>query len=229
LTGVTVLVDNDEYSLYDPVYYQITALATITGANSGDTLTFNLVREDGHGAVLTSAFTLTASQATQQCVFTLSAALDSDGYSIARHGLYTVQCSGTGVTTAVSSPEFRVSVITTSEMRSVWMNGVNLFSQGMVDVVQQPTIPGVEVIRIPPSHLKGAYPLVYTAGDTPTLQWNGGATVNIPSGVGRVILTEPNSTDYIECRTSSIILPGSSATDTLVIDDKQITTETIQR
>jgi len=223
-------VDNDEYSIYSPNYKDVTATCLIQGAEAGDTFALSLVRMDGYGIVWTTNVTLSAGQTTYTQVIPLSDCTDVDGINVARHGLYQVQAAGaTGISGTVASPTFRVSVVTTDEMRSVWLNGVNLWSTSQVGVVRQPQIvTGVTVERVPDYHLKGVYTLVYKANPQ-TLSWNGGATVTVPAGVSRLSLLDASNEQFIEVKTVSQLMPAADTQENLIVDDLPITTETVQR
>lgn len=202
----------------------------ISGANAGDSLTLNLVRQDGYGSVLATATTLSAGQTIYTATFDLEDALDTDGFNVARHGLYYVLATGTGLpTTGIQSETFRVSVISTDTMKNLWLPGVPLTSLGTVDVLRQPQIlTGVTVTRVPQSHMKGSFSLSYAVGPPQTLSWNGGPAVSIPTGFSSQVLTEANGTDYIEVKVNSFLLPITSTSENLVIDDKQFSDDTIQ-
>ncbi len=226
---MSVYTDATEYSRFESSRDTITVFVSITGANAGDILTLNLVRMDGYGSVLAQSITLSAGQTLCQTTFDLADAIDSDGYNVARHGLYTVQASGTGLALTYLSPEFQVSIITVDEMKNIWLGGVNLYSNSMVGVMRQPSaVTGVQVTRVPTSHMKGNFTLVYDSGPPQTLSWNGGAPITVPAGVSSLILTEENGSDYIEVRVSSFLLPAAATQETLTVDDKPFRDDSIQ-
>lgn len=230
MTGLSVLVDASEYGRYDPVNNTVNAYATISGAVAGDTLTGNLVRLDGYGSVLAVSVTLAAGQSSQLLSFPLSSCLDADGNYIARAGSYQVQLTGSngsGTVTA-NSPVFAVSLITVSELTNTWLQGVPLFNQGMIGPVQQPQAVTGVTLAVPSHHLKGPFVLQFTAGSPSTLSWDGGAAVPVPAAPGQIVLPNAQNNDHVVAAVSPVLLPASSAAETIYVDDIALGSSFIQ-
>ncbi len=231
MTGLSVVVDRQEYSLYDPNADSINVTFTITGAQAGDTISADLVRLDGYGSVLSASVSLASSQSTASLVFALDQARDADGHLVCRHGQYQVQAIGTPTTVSANSTTFYVSLISVEEMKAVWLQGVPLHSAGQVGPVLQPQLVTGVTLDIPSHHLRGQYELAYTAGSPGTLTWNGGTAVPVPAVPSKVILpfTNNQDQDHVVATIAPNMLPGTSVTETIVVDDRPIDDYMIRR
>lgn len=153
---------------------------------------------------------------------------------------------GTDIVTA-ESPDFKVSIITVDRMKSDYLFGLPLTATDLRGVKFQPSaITGIEIIEVSRGHSPGFMELTYNYTVTPggpvrTLAWNGGPAVSITApgtyvlrgGVSGLPGCGPfsgASNDYIVVRvTSLLLLPTTSVTETIIIENKELDDETLAR
>ncbi len=218
-TALTAQVDREEYNMYLPGSEIVYATITPTNAVAGETVTVEVVRLDGFGAILTQTQTLTSGQGPFTLAFDLRTALDSYGHRTARHGSYNVEATSSTGPIATSST-FYVSLVTTDELKYQWCHGVPFNQSAQTGVVQQPKlVTGVGVSFVPPQHKRGVFALVYTSGVIPTLSWDGGTAVNLVNpSVAMYTLLNANQSDYIQVKVRPTQLPTANQTEPLIVD-----------
>lgn len=157
--------------------------------------------------------------------------------------------SFTGGTNLVSadSEDFAIRIMTVERMKSDYLFGLPLIATDLRGIKFQPkSITGVEVVEVSRGHAPGFFELTYnytvtSSGPLRTLSWNGGPVVvittpglytlrsGISSRTGCGSLGGAGN-DYIVVRVSSILaLPTQSVTESLLIENKELTDETLGR
>ncbi len=220
----TVLTDKTEYCRYHAELNIITVTIVIENPIAGAALSVALFRLDGYGAVVTKTVTLTS--ATQyQVLFNLTAdTYDALGIYRAKQGDYVIQTTdAAGV--IVDSPMFAVSIVPVVEMRTEWVKGVTFFDyEVLLPRIQPQLVTGVVVTEVSTNHFKGPFQLVFTVGSPSTLSWAGGPNYPLATLAPQTLLLLDNrQEDYILVDVNPLLLPATSQTETLYIDNGRIT------
>jgi hypothetical protein len=226
----SVFTDKTEYSRYHLDLSVITATILLDTATPGATFNVALFRLDVYGAVASKTFTTTAGTTQYQVTFDLNKdAVDSSGIYRARCGDYVIQVTDPNGN-ITNSNMFAVSIVPVKEIKEVWAFGVNFhFYEILRPLVQPRLITGVEVTEVSPTHFKGPFPLVYDA-TAKSLSWNGGTAVPIVGlAPQQLVLMDKRQMDYIIVNVVPILLPTTSQTETLVIDNGRLEDQYIIR
>ena len=234
--------DRGEYSRYHDSMRVVTAYLAFTGADAGDVVTANLVRMDGYGALamLTQTITCTAGQASATVTFDLSQAVEQPSYPSpafaeipvyrAVAGDYQVQATATSMAGTAASATFSVSIIPVDELRSQWIRGVPLQALDVIAPLFQPrAVTGVTIKRTSEGTTRGVHSLAYATGPPGTLAWDGGSAVPIPSTRGEVALVSADGQSYVVCEVAPFLLPGESATESIIIDGDSFDDDALRR
>lgn len=228
ITVTTITSEREVYSRYDPQANVVRAHIEWTGALGTELLTIRLVRLDGYGAVATANVAVPFAGAAYVDVrFPLENCVDSSGIYRARSG-------GSGYVVDVtddlsmigkwSSERFDVALFSVRQIRNELCMGIPLNTSETVMVEEQPKlVTGVTVEEISEETHRDTYDLVYNAS-AHTLSWNGGApkVVNTLPWNSTVTLLTKGVRNYIRVRVKPNELPGSSVTESLLVDRRKI-------
>jgi hypothetical protein len=252
-TSISVVVDNTEYSRYEPDHAEITVTVDLTGGTpySSEEITVELIkaRRSRDAVVATTTITFDGAVTTGEATFDLREIVDQDIFSLVRHGKYFVRATSAGVTDVTGdSDDFDIRIMTIDRLKKNYLFGIPLVANEIRMIKFAPVnITGIEVLEVSRTHRFGAYTLSYSyvSATVRTLQWNGGPIVNITapgtyvlrsggSGLsgacGNKILSSVVSQDYIVVRVRSLAsLPSTSVTDELLIDRMELDDEAIGR
>ncbi len=231
--AIQVQVSGREFSINEHGHNIVTAVLTFPAYPSGTTLTVDLVRADGYGAVLTNTIPLANGQTSATTTLPLADALDTYGHNIARHGWYTVEATSS-TNDSGASDVFYVALVTVNELKNLWCYGVPFDRAGANGLVLQPReILGVTVPTVPPQHPRGAYPLAFqpaASGQPATLAWNGGpATAITQMQPADYVLLNQTGQDYLRVYVVPALLPDQAVTETLIIDAQSMDDEYLRR
>jgi hypothetical protein len=181
---ISVLHDKAEYSLYYRAsannldYSVILATVTATGVD-GDTVYLSLVLTDTNRIICTKSVPLMSGKA-QFLISLRQDGNDADGIYRARKGLYQLVAStmpnSMGLIT--SSDMFIISPACATELREVWLRGVQLVDErNPTPVVQGLTgVAGLATRDVQ----RGGYPLNWVVA-TRVLSWDGGPGIIVPT------------------------------------------------
>src|SRR5438105_2465304 len=225
LASAVVSTDSVNYCRYDKRVNAVNIHIDYTGAAGGETLTANLVRQDGWGSVKSATHTATAGSGYADFAITLDSCYDTFQTPVYRaHSGWYVATVGDG-TQVFTSPEFSVTTVSVYEMRHDLCKGLPLRTSETAEVLVQPqAITGVSVTEVYPETFHGPYPLVYTkAGQT--LSWAGGPSVAV-GGLrwGSVVpLYSADTSDWIRVQVKPNLLPSADTTEVLFIDRREMT------
>lgn len=222
MIALTVQVDKTEYSKYYQDLNIVTAYLTFQSANAGDTVTVNLNRLDGYGKVASQTLTLAQGQTNATVTFDLKGINGPEGFNICRQGYYNV--TATSGTLTAASQTFWVGVVPVKELKERWCYGVPLTALEVIGPKMQPQqITGVTIKEVAATHPKGIFLLTYNNN---TLSWNNGNPVTIkPNVVQDYILVNQAMTDYIVVTVNPAMLPTTSISEPIIIDNKEIDDE----
>jgi hypothetical protein len=226
-----IYTDSSEYSRYHQNLSAITATIEVNGPTPGDIITVSIFRLDGYGIVCSKKVTLTA--ATN---YNVTFDLNVDGYVqssdegaisnpsiyMAKQGDYVIQTTDADGN-IVQSDVFAISIVPVWELRNEWIKGVTLYDYEILEPRVQPqNITGVCVTEVSADHDKGPFALSFVAGTPSTLTWDGGPSVNIIGDSVQTLLLMSQTDDFIMVKANPLLLPTTSQTDTLYIDNGRI-------
>jgi hypothetical protein len=238
ITGLTVALDRRVYSRYERDYAVVTATIQATGTSLGGAeVTLSILRDtpwqNGSRMLSTRTVTLDSSgAATAQFDLGLMSetATDASGkalsYKTARFSShvddYRVLVQAGNV---IGWALFTVVPVTPETMRSKWMRGLPLISRDVLGVILQPqAVTGVQVVSV--SGLRtGAYTLALAVSSGPVkrLAFGGGSatTLNLSTPT-QAVLYEATGKGYILVRITPSLLPDSSVSESLAVDQQQM-------
>ena len=238
LTGLSVVVDLDEYSRFESDKDVITATVSQEGtALAGVVLTVALMkarRARDEAAAYVEVTLVSATPDPVSVTFDLPEIVDEEGVPRVRRGEYFIRVTdnATGLITADSS-DFRVSLVTVERLKANYLHGTDQMSTDNLLVAEQPNVvTGVEVTSVSRGHPQKWYTLSYNytidntvtpAVETRLLSWCNGPVVSI-SGPGTYILRRgKRSQDYIKVRVRSLSdLPSQSRAEELLVERKPL-------
>jgi hypothetical protein len=228
ITAISVALDHEEYSKYDPALAIFNADITTNGS-PGDILSWSLERLDGFGVVIQGNIILTGP--TAHILVDLRTVDDVDGINWTTAGQYQLRVIGDSVT--VLTP-FCVSIISVDEMRKRWIYGVSLESSDLLaPVVPLRLLTGITYIDSSQTMTPGAYVLQFTPanGLTPAfITMDGGSAVFIlPTGIQDIVLISECTDAWIKLRVDPTKLPTTLTTETLVLDRAKMDDDAIRK
>jgi hypothetical protein len=213
--------DRTNYSQYDPQANTITAVCYLSGVSDGDTVSCELVRNDGYGTVKTvTSDPLSAGQTSVRLAFPLVACTDSlyPDINRARAGDYYLKDSAGNAV----SPLFSVSLVSVRRMREEICKGLPLLTGDNLGPLQQPQmVTGVTINQVKPDMPGDVYTLQYTASGQ-LLSWDGGAPVAVGGG-GTFYLVSSQTKWWVQVTVDELLLPQADATESIIIDEMQMT------
>ncbi len=235
-------VNRRDYSKYEPGRDSITV--TLSEYAAATPITVRLVREDGYGDVIRT--TITPAGATHTLLLSLNTspdviatgdrwAVDDNGINWIRQGRYHVEA--TILSETVKSPPLTIDVIPVDIFKQSYLFGVSLYAEDVFVVVEQPkALTGVTVGYIDNGLYKGVWTLVYTvAGAAKSLalqnEYGIGTAVPITAGdelqTARLLSFEQDG--YIEIEVDPLLLPGATASETILIDNWRLRDTDLRR
>lgn len=241
-TALTVEVDLEEYSRFEPDKDTITVTITPAGTDLlNEQITVELIkaRRNNDVSVATVTMTLTSNTpAPQDIQFILPKIVDNEEVPKVRRGEYLVRTTSvTDTNITADSVVFLISLITVEELKKSYLHGTTQLSSDVLAVHEQPmSITGVEVINVSPAHPQKWFPLAYSYADdgqgniVRTLSWCEGPVVSITSSKKIYTLRRGNSdVDWIEVRIRTIsLLPTVSVVEDLLIQRQPLNDQEIR-
>lgn len=225
ISALSLSLNRTHYSRYESARSQLKATVKATGS-TGDQFTVTVKRKT-KGADLTVASqtgTLGSPSSTPvMLTFDLTALKDADGLSPVRASEslndYTATVTANNV---AASATFTVVPVTVDEMKSRYLMGIPLTAtEQFMPRLQPQAIAGVTVMSVSLQSQTGAGTLTYTTGSPAKLEWAGGGQINLVSGVTSYLLPDPND-GYILVDIDTSLLPGSTTSETLFIEQAQM-------
>lgn len=239
LTGLTAIVDLEEYSRFEKE--RDTIIVTISPAGdtlSGEVITVQLMRARRGRDEITASLQVTLTADDPEPIdtsFELAEITDEDEVPRVRRGDYFVRViSVTTPAITDDTPDFFISLISVERMKADYLHGTDQLSTDTLAVLMQPTVvTGVEITNVSRGHPQKWYPLSYNYSDdgtniTRTLSWCKGAVVPI-TGPGTYTLRRGTATDYVQVRVGSLLsMPTESHAEDLLVERKPFTDQRIR-
>jgi hypothetical protein len=155
-----------------------------------------------------------------------------DGFPLFTTGEYEMTATSSEDASVSVSVSFYVSLITAECLKRSYCVGLPLKQVDIVTAVKQPSlITGVAVKQTSQGTVPGLYLLIFIAShdNAPaTLQWNGGAIVEIPDAPGIEILPDERG-NYIEVEIDPFSLPSGDVAEGIILDCAAIDDATIRQ
>jgi hypothetical protein len=179
--------------------------------DAGEKVTVKLVRKDGV-TVASKEIDFTAGAFPKGAVVTFDLAEVSDGFPIFTTGDYVVRAESAE---ASAEAPFIVSTITVATMKKTFCAGLSLKQVDVLAPVKQPQlVTGVRIIQVSDGVSPGIYVLGY---DETTLQWNGGAKVDLPDVPGTEVLPDDRG-NWLMVEVDPFELPEEASAEGIIID-----------
>lgn len=217
-----VKTNQREYSKYDPALRNL--VVTVIDPVVGEDITVALVRADGFGDVATATIRTDVNIDSMTCSFDL-AAPSSDGINYIVQGQYSVEARTSDWT--VHSQPFPISIIPVAHFKQRYLFGLPLHTEFVLMPVQQPRVLGGQITYVHPGMMKEPGVLAYDA-TAQTISWNGGPAVPVEDGETMLLFT-PEADSYLEYEPDLDALPGSDATELIVIDGWRLRDNDLRR
>lgn len=226
LTGLTLRLDREDYSRFEPSRASVRATVFPEPATGlvGEAVTVRLLR--GSVEVASQALDLNGDHQNGVGVsFDLTSYVDASGLPTATRGTYTVEAAQAGgpSVTAVCY----VALVTPEQMRTAYCQGATLLSSEVLQPRRQPLlVTGVTVQEVSEAVRPGIYALAYDHAGS-TLAFGGGQAVPLSASVREEFL--PNDRGgYVRVTIDHGALPGADASEGILIDKERMSDATIR-
>lgn len=226
LTGIAIYLDRPEYSRLETNRSVVKARIIPTPATDlvSEVVTVSLVKKGV--PIYQTDVTFDGDAPKGQVVeIDLKNIKDSDGVTHINRGTYTVQATQGLVTASATT---KVALITATEMRRTYCQGLHLIAGSKLAPKKQPSaVTGVWISNVSKATKAGLQALEYnaTAG---TLTWGGGTAITLDDATGSEILLDAKG-GYIEVDIDHFNLPATNASEAILIDHEDLTDDFLHR
>ena len=244
-TGITVIIDLDEYSKFEIEQGRsiITATITVSGGGdmSGEEVTVELIKARRSRDVVVYSSTETLSGSDDPNVFgkilDLNLIVGADQINLIRRGYFFLKVTSvTNTDISGQTSDFPISIVSALMIRETYLFGLKLDASDVRAVKMQPQeITGVEIVEVSASHKIGFDVLNYRYDTTHGIRhisWGKGGPVKVISQPGRYILRRGgcSANEYMIIQVRSVAaLPNHNEQEELLVEKDQISDKMLRR